>query len=292
MGYDSKKDEWRNTCDLCGGLDFAEIELPFAATALRCRDCGLVSIERGNNGSREVSRVRVFARHNLGILGRALERTAQAGARSVLLVGAASLPLAPIARAAGFQVTALVEQGTPSPAPDVVLYEGTIDNAPFLRDQFDVVVCAGGLESFRSPANFLEKMRLWLVAEGALLLGGMNWRSFSARMRQRAWLRRYASGACFLLTPSTIRSYADRYGFDVQTIATRSVSSQPGAPFLQLALLPLIVVTDAFRMGDAMEIVLIKRGVAVRPMMGRVEENAEQSPGLAPALYTSVQREI
>ncbi len=119
----------------------------------------------------------------------------------------------------------------------------------------------------------------------------MNWRSFSARMRQRAWLRRYASGAFFLLTPSTIRNYADRYGFDVQTIATRSVSSQPGAPFLKLALLPLIVVTDAFRMGDTMEVVLVKRGVAMRPMMNRVEENAEQSPGLSPALYTSVQRE-
>jgi hypothetical protein len=289
MGYDSSNDIWRSSCDLCGGLSFSEVELPFAGTALQCRDCGLVTIDRRGSG-RASDAGRIHPRRSLGILKRALERSARSGARSVLLVGAASMPLAAVARQAGMQVTSIVDAGTAAPA-DATTYEMSIETAPFIRDQFDVIVCAGGLESFSSPASFLEKTRIWLVSGGALLLGGMNWRSLPARMRQSAWLRRYAAGAWHLLTPATIRNYADRYGYEVETIATRS-SSSTGAPFLQLALLPLIVLGDAFRMGDEIDVVLIKRGVAVRPLLQRVEEDVEQAPGLAPALYTSVQREL
>jgi hypothetical protein len=299
MAYESTNDSWTYPCDLCGSVESEQITLPTNVTARRCYECGLITIPRASNGSNGANGHR-YTPHSLASLRRSLRSAAREGAESVLFLGTASLGLVSTARDYNLKATALIEpDASPRELPDVIVHQTRLASAPFLPDQFDVIVCAGGPETMDAPSTFFERCRTWLVAGGLLLVGSSNWRSLPARLWRRNWMRRNMSGVSYLLTPDIIRAYADRYGYEIRDLQTHSstgmianVASPDHRPsrLLRVALAPVAVASGLLRMGDEVNVTLIKRGVAMRPLMKKIEEDAKESPGLAPAMYSGVNR--
>ncbi len=299
-------DQWTLPCDLCGSNDYEAIDLPDVGQAHRCRVCGLVAVDdRRADGSRASHNGHdpagsVSAPRALRALRRTLRTAARDGAESVLLIGAASLALVNVAREQGLRMMALVEpDASVREIPDVIIHSDRISGAPFLPDQFDVIVCAGGPETMDSPSRFFERSRVWLASGGALIIGGVNWRSLPALLWRRNWLRRNGRGVHWLLTPDVIRSYADRYGFEVRDLQTRSMPAmicsiasprRRVTSLRQFSMVPLSLVAGILNMGDEINVTLLKRGVSARPMLRNVQEESNESPGLAPALYSQAHR--
>lgn len=305
MAYDPNKGNFIPPCDLCGSFKFETLRSPAHELVRRCGECGLIAVEHRTgqeNGGRQLSsrghssgpRLLPF----LPPFKRALGRRRNNGVASVLLIGAESLAFHAAARRVGAKVTALLEPGTPAPA-EVAVHDLSIDLARFIPEQFDVIVCAGCLESIESPALLFDRARTWLSTGGVLIIGSRNARSLTARLWRSRWLEHNARGVEHLLSPSTISRYAAKSGFEVSSIRARSTASlvrrflsRNGhlSLFGQLVSLPVTATSNVFNLGDELWMELVKRGVMVRPILKPLEE--EQSPGLAPAaLYTGMQRE-
>lgn len=318
MAYDPKSDEFLSPCDLCGSFSFTTLQSREGSTVHRCSDCGLVTVSRpprgangsaggavhgtvngaARNGHRPVAASPVRVVPFLPPFKRALDRVRE-GVPSILLVGGESLAFHAAARRVGAKVTAVVDPGTPVPA-DVVANDSSIELAPFIPEQFDVIVCAGCIETFESPSMFFERTRAWLSTGGVLLIGARNASSLAARLWPSRWMQRNASGVEHLLSTPVIRRYASRFGFDVASVHARSTARvvrrvvsadghHLGALGRALAI-PVAAASNVLNLGDELWVELTKRGVTVRPIMKPLEE--EQSPGLAPAaLYTGVRRD-
>ncbi len=280
-------------------MEFETLRLPVRGSARRCCECGLVELDP--EPSRPEVRLPAGLQSSLGSLRQTLEKAASGGARSLLLIGIDTqrmdgLSLCSAAREIGYHVTLLAEPGgTDRYAPaETVVHSTSLEAAPFLPDQFDVIIVSRTLESFDSPALLFERARLWLESGGLLLFGGMNWSSIGARLWRRSWLLRNARRSKYLVSANIVRRYADRFGYDVRAIHTYSqVAKLAGSrqSLLTRALLaPVTVAATVLGMGDELYVELEKRGVAVRAISSRQEER-EAAPGLAPAMYRSARSE-
>jgi hypothetical protein len=299
MAFDPASDSWKEPCDLCGNVRYETIVLPNSARALRCQECGLVTVvsDRGTNGSRQNGHAE--KRLVFSSLGEILEETRSERVRSMLLIGMSPLPSAGEIARAGCHITALVEPGTEAPSGGkLVVHTTSLASAPFLPDQFDLIVCARSLESLPSPSLLFEKSRLWLTAGGILMVGGVNRGSLSARIWRKPWLKAHIPGAEHLLDSDNVKGYADRYGYEVKALRMRSTRTQVAglaygnhiSAASRAMVAPVALLANLLNMGDCFTAVLIKGGAAVRPLPSIIGKEEERAAGLAPALYTGTQR--
>jgi SAM-dependent methyltransferase len=298
MAFDPTSDRWNEPCDLCGNVSYESIALREGARVLRCRECGLVTLVRdqqpgtanGSGGTAETG--------NLS-LPRVLEQARDEQARSVLVIGIDRLPKGIDFASFGSNITFLVDPGiTLDAGRSVTVYDMSLERAPFLPEQFDLIVCARSIESFDSPALLFEKTRLWLATGGTLLISGMNRGSLPARLWRDNWMRAHAAGAQHLLDTDNLRGYADRFGYEVKRLrmysSLRDVTRAAGreSSLLETLLAPIALTANLLNMGDTFLATLVKGGAAVRPMPRRaVDKEEDRAPGLAPAMYSGVRRE-
>jgi hypothetical protein len=297
MAIDPSADRWNEPCDLCGSVRYESVADREGARVLRCTECGLVTLVRDGaaNGLHGNGDAADPANRSLP---RVLEQAKDEKARSILLIGVDRLPEGINLSALGGKVTMLVEPGTRlDVGSSAAVYDASIATAPFLPEQFDLIVCARGIESFDSPALLFEKTRLWLATGGVLLLGGMNRGSLPARLWRDNWMRAHAAGAQHLLDTDNLRDYADRFGYEVKRLrmhtSLRDVKRLVGADsgVLETLLAPVALTANLLNMGDTFVATLIKGGTAVRPLPRRADKEEERSPSLAPAMYSGVRRE-
>jgi SAM-dependent methyltransferase len=295
MPFDPSQDRWTSACDLCGSLRAQPLNLPIPIGAHRCRSCGLVTLEH-EAGSPPVQRAATL-RSSVRALETTIRRAVDDGAERVLLVGRSSGRVYEALRRSGMEVTVLGEPDE-EPPEGAIFHTVRIEQAPFLPDQFDVIVCTTAIETFDAPAMIFEKSRMWLAPGGLLVIGGMNWGAIGARIARRSWLVRHAMRSNYLMTPRILRRYADRFGYNVLSVQTyarfdrvsESSSGQERSPLAQIVTAPVRLVVSMAGMGDEMYVELVKRGVAPITMPSRVEEEREASPGLAPAMYRGAHR--
>ena len=295
MAFDPSNDRWTSACDLCGSLRATALELPVVRSAYRCRTCGLIRLEHESNGQ---SSPRIpTLRSSIHSLEQTVRRAADGGAERALLIGRSSGRVYEALRRTGMEVTVLGEPGE-EPPEGAIFHTVRVEQAPFLPDQFDVIVCTTAIETIESPAMLFEKCRMWLAPVGLLVLGGMNWGALGARLSRRSWLARFATRAHYLMTPRTLRRYADRFGYDVLSVQTYSriggrgdAASAERSAVSRIMRAPLRIVGSLTGMGDEMYVELVKRGVAPITMPARVEEERDASPGLAPAMYRGAHRD-
>jgi hypothetical protein len=112
---------------------------------------------------------------------------------------------------------------------------------------------------------------------------------------------RYAEQAEHLFTLDTLKGYAERFGFNIKSVRTRSrteevasiITGREQAMWLtEMALAPLALAASILGMGLTMVVEMRKAGLVMRPILRDVEEEMEGASGLAPALYTGVNREM
>lgn len=294
MAVDQNSDTWVPPCDLCGSFRYETIKLSKGDVARRCRDCGLVSVTH-TNGHRAggYATVRVPDELLVGAIKGSRD------ARTALVIGAPSTELVEAAAAAGIDLTALVEPGH-GKIPGVTTHEASFDAAGFVPEKFDLILCARGLETFPSLSMLFDRARYWLVPGGTLLVGALNFESLPARLRRRNWLQRYTMSAEHLVGLSTLKGFARRFGFDIKSVRTRSRTGEVASIitgrehamwFTEMALAPLALTASLLGMGVIVVMEMTKGGLVMRPILRGVEEEVEGSPGLAPALYSSVSRD-
>jgi SAM-dependent methyltransferase len=292
MPFDPSQDRWTSACDLCGSLRAQPLHLPISVGAHRCRSCGLVTLEHDAATAPTTAQRSMSLRSSIRTLEAAIRRAADDGAERALLIGRSSGRVYEALRKSGIEVTVLGEQGE-EPPEGAIFHTVRVEQAPFLPDQFDIVLCTTAIETFDSPATVFEKSRMWLAPGGLLVLGGMNWGAIGARFTKRSWLVRHAMRSNYLMTPRILRRYADRFGYNVRTAQTFprfDRSSDNSAPAERTAvsrilLAPVRLALSIVGMGDEVYLELVKRGVAPITIPARVEEERDASPGLAPAMY-------
>jgi|GEM_PF-2166860 len=295
MAYTPKSDTWISPCDLCGSLRHETLKLPHERIALRCRDCGLVTIPHADTGPRRGLAPRCELPEDLALAAiRELGRD-----RSMLVIGIPSTAMVMEAETAGVPMVALVEPGS-GQIPLVRTQEWSLEGAAFPPDRFDFILCLHGLESFPAPSLLFDRARCWLRPGGTLMVGTLNFESLPARIRRQNWLQRYAPGAEHILSLDTLKGYAERYGLAIRSVRTRSrldevasiiTGSERPSWLMSMAAAPLTLATSLLGMGVLIVVEMAREGLAQRPLRREPEEEMEGSPGLAPALYTSVQRE-
>ncbi|MBC8144809.1 MAG: methyltransferase domain-containing protein [bacterium] len=294
MPFEPSNDRWTTACDLCGSLVAKVVQLPIAGAARRCRSCGLVTLERNDN-SNGVQRASVL--RSVASIESAVRRAPSDGVKRALLIGPANGSVFEALRRSEMEVTVLTDPEAPTP-PDVVVFTVRIEQAPFLPDQFDLIICTTALEVLDSPATLFEKCRMWLAPGGLLIAGGANWGSLGARMSTRSWLARHTPLARYLISLRTLRRYADRFGFNVRTVQTFARAGNINDASLGEALIagilftPFRFVINMAGLGDEMYVELVKRGVAPITMPSRVEEERDPAPKLAPAMYRGAHRDV
>lgn len=295
MAYSSKSDTWIAPCDLCGSLRHETFGLPGNRTARSCRDCGLVTIPQPEQSARQ----RPAPLYELPLdpalaAIRNLDRDC-----SVLVIGAPSAQMIQVAAQSGISMTALLEPGS-APIPAIRTQEWSLDAASFPPDNFDLILCQNGLESFTCPSLLFKRVRYWLRPGGIFMVGALNLRSLPARIRRRSWLHQCTPGAEHLFSLDTIKGYAQRYGFGIRSVRTRSrtediasilAGNEHPSWMMSVIAAPLVMAGAILGIGMMIMVEMTKEGLALRPLRRELEEEVEGSPGLAPALYTSVQRE-
>ncbi len=290
MTTERTTEAWIPACDLCGSLRHAVLTRTATATIRRCRDCGLIGVEHLADAGTAYG-----ATISDEMICEELQR--YGGGRAVLVIGAPSEAVVSAAREAGAALTALLPPGQAAPA-GINARGASLESAVFPPDSFHLIIVPRGLDGLGSPSLVFDRARLWLVPGGRLLAGALNYDGLPARLRRRSWLQRYAPTAEHMFTPSVLRDYARRFGFQVSSIRSRAHTRDVAAAMLrnpapnwaaEMAVAPIALAASAFGMGIMIVAEMRREQLVTRPLLRSAEEAAEAAPGLAPALYTGVQ---
>ena len=271
---------WLHPCDLCGSLEYQQVESP-QDDLYRCHVCGLVSRpedERSRDGEdaldpqlfdaivrRLVRKLNGDQEFSVLVVGPIPERTAQVFARGSL---------------------------------SLTHYTGSLASAGYAPNTFDVVLISRAAESFNSLASLFARTRTWLRPLGLFVIGGANWESMERRLWSDRWLRLHA-GHHLYPGGTHLRPYATRYGFE---IVTRGTTVRLGSiartafgstsTLGRIAASPLGIIGSAPGLGSAWWGILVKRGLATRPVLEKTLEEKSAAPGLAGAGYTAIKKHI
>lgn len=278
--YSKPNEIWLDSCNLCGSVDYERLDFR-QVTLHRCRVCGLAQHARQEDTPIDERLLSPWIFETA--LRRLAYRNPESSQLKVLLIGDV-----PEERLERFQQSNLI----------LKRYGGKIESAAFAPEEFDMILCARSMESFPSPSDLFLKARLWLKPEGMLVAGGANWESLERRLSTSRWLDYYPGGR-YYLGFGHLRQYATRFGFETVSSGTtpnlHTISSilfgSDSVP-IRIAALPLRIAARLPRLGSIWWGVLIKRSLAVRPVLHSPREELEMAPGFATAGYGRASREI
>ena len=270
-------------CDLCGALEYQRVNAA-DQDLWGCHVCGLVARpeEDGAQHGESTDGEKGIDASIVGAIVRRLVRRfdGEGDSFSVLVIG----PLE------GRFFDQLEESGL-----TVTHYTGSIASAAWPPESFDAILSTRSAETLPSIASLFARARTWLRPLGLFVTGGANWESIERRLWRDRWLRLHPGNELY---PgySHMRSYATRYGFEVVTSGTsmqlESIARTAfgsGSALSRIAALPIGLLGAWPRLGSSWWGVLIKRGLATRPVLEKPLEEHATVPGLAGAGYSSLQ---
>jgi len=99
------------------------------------------------------------------------------------------------------------------------VFTGTVPEAPFADESFDVVTASHYLEHVPNPLEVLATIRRLLKPNGLCLIGTPNVASLNARIFRDCWFPLECPRHLYLYSPATIRRLLEKAGFAVDGIA-------------------------------------------------------------------------
>lgn len=270
-----------------------------SAGLYRCCDCGLV--QRPQENALENAPCNVDEPLFEIALKQILRKTGPVAHSSMLIIGHPPHSTLSHIRDSELHVTILLDYEEETDVANVATVQTCkLESAPFRPEQFDVILCARRTDTMRSTASVLTKSRLWLRPGGLLFMSGTNWESIERKTFRRKWHHSHKTGTTFL-EPKHVKDYASRYGFTLLSSGTRSrieeiasiAFNTPTPSFVsQSVVIPLWLLSTLPGLGDTWWGILVKRDYVTRPLLRKIGEEAERTPGLATAGYSSTQREM
>ncbi len=277
MSEPNEQDSWIHPCDLCGALEYQRVEST-REDLFSCHVCGLVARPQ-ENGQRARDERGIDPAIFGAIVRRLVRRFDGEGDRfSILVIGPLDSRFRHRLEKSGLTVTH---------------HTGSIASGGWPPDTFDAILCSRSAETLPSIAGLFARARTWLRPLGLFVTGGANWESIERRLWRDRWLRLHP-GAALYPGYSHLRSYATRYGFEVVTSGTsmqlESIAETgfgSGSALFRIAALPIGLIGSLPRLGSTWWGVLVKRGLATRPLLEKPLEERVTVPGLAGAGYTA-----
>lgn len=100
------------------------------------------------------------------------------------------------------------------------IHIGTLDNAPFADEKFDLIVLNQVLEHIPSPENLLVKFKKMLKPKGRLVLSFPNSGSVYARFFKRLWINWHIPYHLHHFNPKSSRLFLEKNGWRVISLRT------------------------------------------------------------------------
>jgi SAM-dependent methyltransferase len=104
-------------------------------------------------------------------------------------------------------------------AHGVEVFAGTLPEAPFADESFDVVTAWWYLEHVPNPVEVLRKVHQLLKPDGRCIMGVPNVDSFNARVFRDRWFHLDCPRHLYLYSPATISRLLEQAGLVVEGIA-------------------------------------------------------------------------
>ena len=98
------------------------------------------------------------------------------------------------------------------------VFQGTIDEAPFQDNFFDVITAWSYIEHVNNPHGVIQKMFTLLKPGGYLILKTPNIASFNARFFKEKWYHLDCPRHLFLFSPETLTAMLEKTGVAIHAI--------------------------------------------------------------------------
>ncbi len=226
-------------CNLCGDINtqilYTIVEDNQIFRILKCKSCGLVyTYSRLDNT--EIREVYSMPEYQSQLSNEEkLVKTAQNVLKKIqkyknkgklLEIGCARGLFIKIAQDIGWIVKGVeVSKGMSSFARDVLcldVFNGTLEEANFLNDIFDVVVMIHTLEHMPDPLGTLKKIHCILKKGGLVLISVPNMNSFKAKISKEKWTALMPKYHLYHFTPNTLKKMLKCSSFKVLKMETSS----------------------------------------------------------------------
>lgn len=251
------------SCNQCNNRDATLLFTVQGRNLVKCRICGLVYVEPWiENPSMYtedyfVARNRYLARQDefRAEFQRLLRQIAARKAYGTLLdVGCGPGLLLDVARQEGWQPygTDVSEWSTKYAREELGLpvVHGTLEDANYPQQHFDVVVINHVLEHVPDPTRVLKMVHDILKDDGLLVVGVPNIRSVLAWYNRERWPSLLVEQHRWHFSPNTLSKLLRKCSFDVEVIHTQDRKPWGGF-FKRTALACLSVTTRLTQLGEA-----------------------------------------
>jgi len=147
------------------------------------------------------------------------------GANRLLDVGCGSGQLLEVYRTLGWHVCG-IELSPPACAAcrerELRVHQGTVFDAPFGAQQFDLILLSHVIEHVLDPVAVLRRVAEFLAPEGKIIVTTPNLRGIGFFIYGSCWFHLDAPRHLFLFDPRTLRHLAQRAGLTVARAVTES----------------------------------------------------------------------
>lgn len=226
------------TCLVCGSSAHHALFTVDAWPIRRCDACRFVFIGMLPDWSSKTEINERRYEHSQGLASRArarmqlrddvecldqIERFSHGG--TLLDVGCATGNLLALARDRGWSVKGIeLDRGLASEAASRIgvsnVSSGTLAEAPFQPQSFDVVVMRSVLEHLPDPARELDRVRTLLKPNGSLFLLVPNVESLESRVYRSRWFALTPGDHLWFFSPSTLESFLRKNGYAAEWLTT------------------------------------------------------------------------
>lgn len=229
------------SCDICGGSETIELMRLQTGAYHQCKRCGLVYVHPmpinyeeqndhayANTLERYVDKVRTKRKRYRRKLKR-FSRYRQTG--NFLEIGCNAGSFLDVAREVGWSVKGLdicVAAATYAREQlGLDVFTGTVEQAGYPDNFFDVIFTCSVLEHVRHPLSMLTECIRILRPGGIFYANTVNWDSYTRRLLGVHWKYLDVCAHIHLYTPANIRTLCHRAGFESAIIWSTGVRIKP-----------------------------------------------------------------
>jgi len=157
----------------------------------------------------------------------------------------------------------------------------TLQQAKYKSDFFDTITLNHVLEHVNDPSEIMIELNRILKPGGHLIIATPISDSLAFRIFGKYWSQIDTPRHLFIFSTEVLKKYSEKYGFKVDKIRHNSIPSIPiissiiyfyenkrnkqynrnlaQNPFLILLLLPFSIIMNFFKLGDNIEIIMVKK---------------------------------
>jgi 2-polyprenyl-3-methyl-5-hydroxy-6-metoxy-1,4-benzoquinol methylase len=147
------------------------------------------------------------------------------------------------------------------------VFTGTVEEAAYPDDYFDVIYSHAVLEHVRHPLSMLKECKRIMRPGGVFYADTVNWDSYTRRILGAGWRLLYPVSHVHLYTPRNVESLCQYAGLEHVTTRTTGIRVRANAEnstfhtpwYLNLAKGPLSALTRITNKGDSIEFTATKK---------------------------------